>query len=159
MREHVLGLALVLAGCASSTVERQRLADGSWHLTCGLPMDECARQADQLCTDQRYRILRGESRHVVRGAGPSQVEYRISDLTFACGGHDDDASPSSGVSTPQAIRAAEPANPVKPVCTPGGTQACVGPGGCSGGQACTTNGSAFGPCDCGSPKSPGTDAG
>ena len=34
-------------------------------------------------------------------------------------------------------------------CIPGVTQACIGPGGCNGGQACVSNGSGFGPCDCG----------
>jgi hypothetical protein len=36
-----------------------------------------------------------------------------------------------------------------PACVKGVTQACVGPGGCSGGQACLPDGSGFGPCDCG----------
>jgi len=34
-------------------------------------------------------------------------------------------------------------------CTPGETQACVGPGSCEGGQYCLTDGSGWGPCDCG----------
>jgi len=34
-------------------------------------------------------------------------------------------------------------------CTPGETQACVGPGSCEGGQFCLTDGSGWGPCDCG----------
>ncbi|GMV19617.1 MAG: hypothetical protein AMXMBFR56_78410 [Polyangiaceae bacterium] len=34
-------------------------------------------------------------------------------------------------------------------CTPGMSQACVGPGACKGGQACKADGSAYGPCDCG----------
>jgi hypothetical protein len=37
-------------------------------------------------------------------------------------------------------------------CIPGSTQACVGPGACSGGQACSSDGSGFGPCDCGGAK-------
>lgn len=36
------------------------------------------------------------------------------------------------------------------VCTPGSTQACTGPGACSGGQACEPNGKSWGPCNCGS---------
>ncbi len=34
-------------------------------------------------------------------------------------------------------------------CFPGATQACTGPGGCHGGQACNTDGTAFTACDCG----------
>jgi hypothetical protein len=42
-------------------------------------------------------------------------------------------------------------NPAQPgqACTPGATQACVGPGGCQGGQFCTPDGMAFSSCDCG----------
>lgn len=42
-----------------------------------------------------------------------------------------------------------------PSCTPGSTQACVGPGACAGGQACLA-GSGWGPCDCGVGGSGGT---
>ncbi len=35
------------------------------------------------------------------------------------------------------------------LCVPGSTQECVGPGGCRGGQACLSDGSGFGACDCG----------
>jgi hypothetical protein len=159
MREYISGLALALACCSSYGVERQHLADGSWQLTCKLAMDECVQQADKLCMDQRYRIARGQSRHVVRGAGPSQVEYRISELTVVCGGSDDDSAPPGGALTPVLSRSADSTNPVKSVCTPGATQACVGPGGCAGGQACGGDGSAFGPCDCGALKGASLDAG
>jgi hypothetical protein len=37
------------------------------------------------------------------------------------------------------------------VCVPGTTQACVGVGACAGGQACTTDGSGYGACECGAP--------
>jgi len=39
-------------------------------------------------------------------------------------------------------------NPAK-ACTPGASVACVGPGGCSGAQVCTSDGMGFGVCDCG----------
>jgi len=46
-------------------------------------------------------------------------------------------------------------------CTPGESKACVGAGGCSGGQACLSDGTGFGPCDCagGMDGGPGTDGG
>jgi hypothetical protein len=39
-------------------------------------------------------------------------------------------------------------------CVPGATQACVGPAGCSGGQACLADASGFGACDCGPVAAP-----
>jgi len=54
----------------------------------------------------------------------------ITILGAACGGSD------SPTETPKA-------------CTPGATQTCVGPGACSGAQACKDDGSGFGACDCG----------
>lgn len=41
-----------------------------------------------------------------------------------------------------------------PLCTPGTSVACVGAGGCAGGQVCNAAGTGYGACDCG-----GTDAG
>lgn len=40
--------------------------------------------------------------------------------------------------------------PGERVCIPGTTQACLGPGACSGAQSCLDSGAGFGPCDCGS---------
>jgi hypothetical protein len=50
------------------------------------------------------------------------------------------ASTPTATSTPPAASAA---------CTPGATQACVGPAGCTGGQFCTDDGARYSPCDCG----------
>lgn len=48
---------------------------------------------------------------------------------------------------------AEAAAPAKAVlCVPGASQACVGPGGCQGGQVCLADGSGLGPCDCGAAR-------
>jgi hypothetical protein len=46
---------------------------------------------------------------------------------------------------PAASASAAPAR----ACVPGLTQACVGPAGCSGGQACLGDGSGYSACDCG----------
>jgi hypothetical protein len=40
-------------------------------------------------------------------------------------------------------------------CTPGQSVACIGPGSCAGGQACTAAGNGFGICECGFPGSDG----
>jgi len=42
-----------------------------------------------------------------------------------------------------------PALAVARVCVPGATQACLGPGACSGAQACRDDGAGFLPCHCG----------
>ena len=48
---------------------------------------------------------------------------------------------------PAAAPAAAPV--AQRVCTPGATQPCTGPAGCSGGQRCNENGLVWGICDCG----------
>nr|PZN25197.1 MAG: hypothetical protein DIU78_10725 [Pseudomonadota bacterium] len=57
------------------------------------------------------------------------------------------SAPSSSAAA--AVSAAPPPSADARVCIPGATQQCVGPGACSGGQACLPDGSGFGPCDCG----------
>ncbi|MBK7774205.1 MAG: hypothetical protein IPI43_08690 [Sandaracinaceae bacterium] len=47
----------------------------------------------------------------------------------------------------------------EPLCTPGASVACVGTGGCSGGQVCNAEGTGFGACSCGPGLDGGTDAG
>lgn len=44
------------------------------------------------------------------------------------------------------------------VCTPGQSVACVGPGGCAGGQACNADGTAYEACDCGGSTDAGPEA-
>lgn len=70
------------------------------------------------------------------------------------------APPASGAAAPVAApKPAAPAaaaglvaTPAPRTCVPGATQACVGPGACSGGQSCLPDGSGFGACDCGAAK-------
>ncbi|MDP1822775.1 MAG: hypothetical protein Q8L48_06025 [Archangium sp.] len=47
----------------------------------------------------------------------------------------------------------------KPVCTPGDTRACLGPGQCAGAQFCNETGSGFSACDCGGTGGGSGDAG
>lgn len=63
--------------------------------------------------------------------------------------------PPQAATPPAAAPPAPP--PPRTACVPGATQACVGPGGCKGGQACKDDGSGFKPCDCG--PAPAADAG
>lgn len=46
-----------------------------------------------------------------------------------------------------------------PLCTPGVSVACIGPGACQGGQVCNLDGSGFGACDCGEAGKGGSGGG
>lgn len=61
-------------------------------------------------------------------------------------------TPAASSATPPAASSAAP--PAGRVCIPGQTQECVGPGACRGGQVCVPDGTAFGPCDCGTGTPP-----
>jgi hypothetical protein len=156
-RDFIFGFAFALASCWSGNVQRQQLPNGSWQLTCKLPMGDCVQQADSLCLDQRYRIVGGQSRHVLRGVSPTQVDYRASDLTIVCGEREEE--PTTLGASVSLAHTTDAGSWNKSVCTPGATQSCVGPGACTGGQACRDDGSGFGPCDCGQPPATSVDAG
>src|SRR5712671_510223 len=74
----------VLAACAANPVERKQLADGSWRITCQLPMDACVRQLEVVCPEKRYRIVSGESKRELRDVEPVVRETRTSELTAIC---------------------------------------------------------------------------
>jgi hypothetical protein len=44
-----------------------------------------------------------------------------------------------------------------PVCVPGTTMECIGPGACRGGQSCNAEGTGYGTCDCGTGGVDGSD--
>ena len=70
MAQRVALLLAFLTACAAGPVERKHLADGSWHLTCRLPMDECVKRFEAVCMDKRYRILSAQSKREVRDVNP-----------------------------------------------------------------------------------------
>jgi hypothetical protein len=162
---------LFLASCMmAGPVERRKLADGSWQLTCRLPMDECVRHLEAICMDKRYRILAGQSKRELRDVEPGTREYRTSELTVLCDRDAADFAAAAAAASPSGPPppGAPPLPPPPPApaaaprasCVPGAAQACVGPAGCNGGQACRADGSGFGPCDCGGAKAAsGGDAG
>jgi hypothetical protein len=132
----------LVAACAVPEVQSQKLNDGSWAFTCELPMDECLRQAQKTCKNQRYRILDGTSETRLRDVPPFEEAYHTSRVHLVC--TNDGAAPLLSFQSP-------PADPkAARACTPGETRECVGPAACRGGQACVADGSAFGPCQCGS---------
>jgi len=146
-RRWTVGLVL-LGACRPGAFEQQRLADGSWQLTCRAPMDACAREIEKTCRDKRYRIVAGSSELKLRDAPPYETEYPTSRLSFICNGAE---APTVDAAAPDASdRGAR-------VCGLGDTRVCVGSGACNGGQTCKPDGTGFGPCDCrsaGPPSSP-----
>lgn len=137
--------------------------DGSYRLECNGPLSDCLERVEQVCRDEGYVVAEARDVHELLGheQGQSQVPVRRSHATVFCG--------SSSAPPPRAMvevkgepvtprkreRPSEDGNPYPEpaaLCVAGSTQACVGPGGCSGGQACAADGSRFEPCDCGAAK-------
>jgi hypothetical protein len=169
---HRVCLLLALAACSSRTGLPTRQADGAYELSCRGALTGCLDQAERLCREQGYRVAAASDARELLGHehGQSQVEVRRSRATIYCGSSDRPARPAPSVApapppratppsavTPSAppaavasAPAAAPASAPARACVPGSTQACVGPGGCSGGQACSDDGSRFELCDCGS---------
>jgi len=79
--------SLLLAACASSTIlPPVRKPDGSWHLKCGATLDNCVKQAEDLCRGRGYVVLSGLSKRSLYGAelGVSRYEVREAELDIAC---------------------------------------------------------------------------
>jgi hypothetical protein len=78
--------SLLLVACASSTLPPLRKPDGSWHLKCGATLDNCVKQAEDLCKGRGYVVLSGMSKRSLYGAelGVSQYEVREAELDIAC---------------------------------------------------------------------------
>ena len=164
---------LVTAGCAKPDVEIRALPNGTRQLTCRHTLPQCLSHVDDVCKGASYEILYATDTQRIYGSpSTNEVESRTSQAVVHClGVHQEPmgeavagasliaaasasakpkAAPSaSGAAAPTAAPAAAPA--VR-TCVPGATQACVGPAGCSGGQACLPDGSGFGACDCGATK-------
>jgi len=79
--------SLLLVACAqSSTQPPLRKPDGSWHLKCGASLDNCVRQAEELCKGRGYAVVSGMSKRKLYGAelGVSRYEVREAELDIAC---------------------------------------------------------------------------
>jgi len=145
---------VLLTGCATPEVQSQRLKDGSWSFVCQLPMDECVRRVQDNCHLKRYRVIEGASDTRLRDAPPFEREYHTSRLHLVCS--DEADAPLASVAGDK-NSAAKPTPTSSKVCTTGETRACIGPGACKGGQACSPDGEGFGTCDCG-PVAPAAPA-
>jgi hypothetical protein len=151
MRSLALGCLWLLTACGPAQFQQETLKDGSVKVSCELSMDECVRRAQDLCRNQRYRIIDGTSETRLRDAPPFERAYHTSRLHFEC--TDDGGKPLISLgSTPAAPAEVKP--PVARSCATGETRVCVGAAACKGGQACLADGSGFGPCDCGPVAAP-----
>jgi hypothetical protein len=150
-------LAALALGCATSPAVKTELSpDGVYHFTCRTTLQMCLNQAEVVCHNERYAVLRAFDLHDYAGDSVQPTETRHSEAFVRCGargtwGEENKALMASPLfATPSATPAASPAR----LCTPGASQACVGAAGCKGGQACAADGNALGPCDCGSAAAP-----
>lgn len=146
---------LAIQGCTSNVTVTRR-EDGLYHLKCSHTLQSCLGEAENLCKQSSFVVLRGYDERDFKGRSDVPEAVPASEALIACG-------PRRGWGNLEQVRleplakacekpASEPvAAPAAPggVCTPGASQACVGPGGCKGGQACLPNGAGLGPCDCG----------
>jgi hypothetical protein len=158
-----LTLGLLAAACSRSSGEPAKQPDGSYQLSCSGPLSDCLQRVEHLCKDEGYVVVEARDRHEVLGheQGQSQVDVRKSEAIVFCGGGSQPPPRAmvevkgEPVTRPARERSAQDANPYpepERACVPGITQACIGPGGCTGGQACAADGMHFEACDCGPPK-------
>jgi len=149
--------ALTAAACAQqSNYEAKHLPDGTLHLKCEGALTACIARAETACHGNNYEVLKARDQRDMLGHenGAVQVEVRTSEAIIRCGARGQPAPPlppdaiAPPPPPPPAAVAVPPPPPARS-CVPGATQACIGPGRCDGGQSCLPDGSAFGPCDCG----------
>ena len=79
--------SLLLVACASSSIlPPVKKPDGSFHLQCGATLDNCIKQAEDLCKGRGYVVLSGSSKRTLYGAetGVSRYEVRECELDIAC---------------------------------------------------------------------------
>lgn len=152
-------LALPL-GCSRGSGTPVRQADGGYSLSCKGPLSDCLRHAERLCRDDGYTVTEGRNLRDLVGheSGQSRILIEKSNATIYCGSHttkppielkrEPAIEPAPPVVAAPVTAPAPPAAPA-PACVPGATQACIGPAGCNGGQACKSDGSGYDSCNCG----------
>jgi hypothetical protein len=154
--------------CSRGSGGPARQADGGYQIACKAPLTDCLLQAERTCKADGYTVTVARDLHEMLGSatGQSQVAVQKSDATFYCGKLATASErpmielkrerPLAGAKSHEEPATAPSAPPPAPprTCVPGATQSCVGPGGCSGGQACADDGTHFYPCDCGNPAPP-----
>lgn len=163
MKARVLlaGIAVTWLGCATPKVRVEHLQDGILHFSCEAPLTECLAAVEVACERQRYAVLRAFDDRNLKGDTTLQSMPELAGNPGLCRSSEAfvrcDRNAGWSVEN-QALRKAPlgkdtaPATAAQVGCTPGAAVACVGVGGCKGGQVCTPDGSRLGPCDCGPPQ-------
>lgn len=160
----VLLLGVVAVGCSQRPFVRERLPDGSYSFKCEEPLPACLSRVDEVCQGGPYEVAGAWDQPNTTGVEENRIESRKSLAIVRCLRKGDDpgrrfakplvtpidVQPASQSSTAPSAAVPPPAPAPVRACVPGATQACVGVGACSGGQACLPDGSGFGTCDCGS---------
>jgi hypothetical protein len=146
---------LLPTACSHGSGKPVRQADGGYSLSCTGALSDCLHHAEHLCGDEGYIVA--EARDVRRllghEAGQSQILIAKSDATVYCGAHAP-RPPIELKREPTPAPTPPAAKPPAPACVPGATQACIGPAGCNGGQACAADGTRYEPCNCGATTAP-----
>lgn len=165
----------VAAGCRPNQAVRVNpgVEPPQYRVVCIKSFRNCQREVKDLC-GREFVVLEQHSnkpeqvevnQSYLSSTGPSEgpVDWR-GEMTVQCGraikpirlarGAPESEPVTPGTTGPAATAEAEvpassPSAPPTRWCVPGVTQACLGPGACSGAQACLPDGSGFGSCDCG----------
>lgn len=168
-------LALWLVGCTPAAQAFRLNPEQSperYRVTCKKRFLHCEQKVRELC-DKDFQIVEQHSsapeqplvsESDLSSTGPKSgpVDW-VGELVVVCGR---DLPPlrlvrteTAGTPAENPPPAASSATPVTDrVCVPGVTQACLGPGACSGAQACLASGEGFGMCDCGPVPGPAKPA-
>jgi hypothetical protein len=137
------------------------LNEERYQIQCVGTIESCRDKSLEVCAGSYTTVETTgsvvEPKRVTTAPGPSTTgpRYRrlkwVGKMVIACG----QPPPRADVAEQVDAHSATPAPATAPstpknVCTPGATQACLGPGACRGAQACTSDGRGYGVCDCGS---------
>jgi len=116
----------------------------------------CLGRVEEVCQGRPYDVVSASDhrKQIDVSVGSYQREVRSSDAVIRCV-RNKSAWGDFGASSSAKVAAQGPAR----ACVPGATQVCVGPGACSGGQACLNDGSGFGACNCAAVGAAGRPAG
>ncbi len=156
MLRRLLLASLFIWACAST--HNKRRVDGSYSIDCNA-QKACLDRAATLCGERGYSIIGGRHDQKTYGVPGNQKVVGKDELYIRCNKDALVDAPDPALGTWKLERVDSGVQPTplrrekKAVCRPGETQRCIGPGACSGGQACAADGSSFGPCDCGEPSS------
>lgn len=175
-----------LVGCATSAHAfrlNPEQEPEQYRVTCRKRFYYCEAEAKEQCGGEYQelgRLSNGPEQTLVKDSdlsstGPAKGQALWEgELTVQCGRQLPPLELKRPPGETEPLPAEVPAAPGAPtsvpgekVCIPGTTQACLGPGACSGAQACLESGTGFGPCDCGgnpastpdTPSPTGTDNG